>query len=430
MALLQRWSAKMDSAPAGFRLGLAWLLCFVPRAVAAWRLGPIGGYRHFADPSVQPEAFWYPAYVALARAFWAASFGSVTLHVAWHVALHAIIGPLVYAICRRAGLGETVGWISVLGVALLPYYVSLAARQPQVGAVISFVALVVLAFLWWRDSDFRWPAGVIFAVLGFVSALLRPNFLLSMAALYAVALTLLRTSGRHVASAARAAASLRILASGAALACLMGALAGFSLWRTGHPSPFPPVTGYNLYLGHNERVNEYLHRYDILSLEDINRDHGLPPEAARQGDLHERDRILYRFGMDYIRENPRETFINVLWKSVRYWDIRLEDADDNPTLWNLAFTGPYLVYGTLALFGAFWMLRDGRGVVLAVLAALLLSYWLPHLVFFPTIRMRMTTEFALVVLAAYAAARWLGEVPEPSGPNGSRRDSGGGQALP
>jgi hypothetical protein len=42
----------------------------------------------------------------------------------------------------------------------------------------------------------------------------------------------------------------------------------------------------------------------------------------------------------------------------------------------------------------------------------------------------MTTEFALVVLAAYAAARWLGEVPEPSGPNGSRRDSGGGQALP
>jgi hypothetical protein len=116
-----------------------------------------------------------------------------------------------------------------------------------------------------------------------------------------------------------------------------------------------------------------------------------------------------------------------VWKGIRYWDVRLEDADDNPLLWNLAFTGPYLVYGPLALLGALRMLRRGHGVLLAALGALLLAYWLPHLVFFPTIRMRMTTEFALVVMAAYAVAGGWGGAAARGG--AAPRSGGAGEAL-
>jgi hypothetical protein len=407
MGFLQRWAERLEATPAVARFGLAWVLCLVPRSIAVWGMGPIGDYLQFTDPTARTEAFWYPAYEALAHLLWAISGGILGVYVALHLALHAALGPLVYSTCVRLKLPALTGWLAVFGVALLPYYISLAARQPQVGVVISFVAGALLVFLRWRDSDLAWRHGLTFALFGFFSALLRPNLLLSVGALYALALGCTAIGSPGFDAGGRPRATGRILASGAVLGLLLVGLAAVSKVHTGHASPFAPVAGHNLYLGHNERLGEYLRRHDILSVEDIVRDHGFPAEAAAIENIYERDPVLGRLGLDYALQHPGETIVNTGLKALRYWDVRLEDAENNPLLWNLAFTGPYLVYGSLALLGTWWMLRDGRGLALAILAALLVSYWIPHLVLFPTIRMRMTTEFVLIVLAAYAAGRLL-----------------------
>jgi hypothetical protein len=403
----ERWIGRLEAVPLGARLGVAWMVCLLPRAVVTWRMGPISDYLRFADPTAESHAYLYPAYEALARLLWACSGGSVLLHVGQHVALHAAVGPLVYLCCARLKLSPGAAWLSVLGVALLPYYVSLAARQPQTGLVISFVATLLLVFLRWWDAAFSWRGGLTFAFLGFLSALLRPNLLVSVGLLYALALGYAGYRRATATGSFSPGAPGRILASGAVLGLLLVGLSAVSQLRTGYASPFPPVAGYNLYIGHNEHVGAYLRRYDILSLEDIWRDHGAPSEVLATHAPYERDRVLLRVGLDYAREHPGETLSNVLLKALRYWDVRLEDAEENPLLWNLGFTAPYLGYGCLAVLGIFWMLRERRGVALAILAVLLVSYWLPHLVFFPTIRMRMTTEFVLIVLAAHALDRLL-----------------------
>jgi hypothetical protein len=387
---------------AGLRpLPLAFALCLMPRAVALAVLGPIGDYRVFADPEALTEAHWYPLYRALAEILWSVSAGSVAVFVTWHLALHAALGPIVYATARRLRLSSVAAWLAVLGVACLPYYVAVAARQPQVGVVISFVAMSFWCFLVWRDRNWDWKLGVVFAAVCFVSAVLRPNLLLTDAALYGFAIISVIRAGQ-----ARTALP-RILASGTLVALMVFGLAAESRMSTGHWSPFQPITGYNVWLGHNERVGEYLRRYDVLSVEDVTRNHGLPASVVGIADPYERDAALGRLGVAHILANPGVTVQNTLWKAWRWWDIRLEDAERNPLWWNLTYSAPYLVYGVLALFGAAQLWRSRRRASIGLVALMLSTYWLPHLVLFPTIRMRMTTEFLLVLLAAVAAAKLL-----------------------
>jgi len=401
--LLPRWDSPLQADAAAVahtrNLTLAFAICLLPRVLAIAVLGPIGDYRVFADPTALPESYWYPLYRGLAQVLWSLSAGSVNAHIAWHLMLHAALGPVVYAIARRLKLGAIAAWLAVAGVALLPYYVAVAARQPQVGVVITFVAASYWLFLVWRDRGWDARAGAAFAVVCFVSAMLRPNLLLTDAALYGVAIVATLRGGQI------RTALPRVLLSGVAVALMLLALAGASHLRTGAWNPFQPVTGYNLWLGHNARVGEYLQRYDVLSVEDVTRDHGLPAEVAHIEDAYQRDAALGSLALTHILENPGLTLENTLWKAWRWWDVRLEDAERNPLWWNLAYTGPYVFYALFALAGAAMLFRSGRRGSLGLIALMLGSYWLPHLVLFPTIRMRMTTEFLLLMLAAVAAAK-------------------------
>lgn len=392
---MSRWIDRIEALPLAARIALAWLLCLIPRAIAAGGLGLIGDYRVFADASARTHAWWYPLYRQLAEILWACSGGSVLVFVGWHLALHASVGPLVYGCCRRLRLSATTAWLAVCGVALLPYYLSVGARQPQVGVVIAFVALTLWVFLGWRNSGYGWRGALGLAALGALSTLLRPNLLLTVGAFYALALGEVVWGGRHETRAVP-----RIFASGLLVAVALFGMAAGARMRTGHWSPVQPLAGYNLWLGHNEYVGGYLRRWDILSVEDVVRDHGFPPQLEGSEDLYQRDRVLGRLAVEYALAHPGETALNTLLKAARYWDFRLEDAENNPFLWNLAYTGPYLACVLLGLLGARRLVRTGRGDALLVIAVLLVSYWIPHLVLFPTVRMRMTTEFALIMLAA------------------------------
>jgi hypothetical protein len=110
---------------------------------------------------------------------------------------------------------------------------------------------------------------------------------------------------------------------------------------------------------------------------------------------------LYRArAWDYVQDHPRETVANTFWKALRTWDWRLEDAAVETPLKQAAYTVPYLLAVGLAVVGLLDTLRQGRRGTVAFLVGGMLSAALPGIVTTPLIRVRMYTEFLLLILAA------------------------------
>jgi hypothetical protein len=394
------WMDNLEGIRPSSRFIVAWLLCALPRVAFTLITGPFGDYRHFEGSP--PNSYWYPLYSATARFFWSLSGGSLPAFVGIHLAIHALIGPAVYVLAKQLAFPARGPWLAVLGVTVLPYYVSTSGRQPNVGILFVTFAGLLIAFVHWVRRDFSIPSGLLFAGVSLLNLTFRPNILSVIVWLYGLA-----TLPRPNASSTEQPGStpgrlLRVLTSAAIFAALVGALAWRNEMRTGFFTPFTPNSGYNLYVGNNPYVTSYAGRYDIMSLEEIVLDHGLPEEAQAESNPYKRDRILTRLTLSYMMSHPLETLQHAFLKTLRYWDFRLEHSRDLPRLWALALAVPYIIYGPLAIRGGWLMWKHHSRFALAVLAGSLVAYWLPHVVYFGTIRMRMTTEFLLVMLAARA----------------------------
>lgn len=387
-------SPWLSSYRLGFavRLLLAWTVCVIPRVAFTLIFSVSPDYRFFEEGVL--VSYWYPLYCGFAAGAWRLAGGNVPVYVGLHIAVHALIGPLVYLLARRLGFSRVQRWLAVAAVALLPYYVAAAGRQPQVGLAVVLLAALMWAYCEWRDAKFSrgWGAGV--AALSFLLVLLRPNGLVCVLILYLLALyEARRWRWRPVAG--------RIAISGLLAAGLFLGLSSYNLRVHGRFLPVTGNSGYNLYLGNNPYVAEYLERRDIGSLEAIVLQHGVPPEAMTNG-LPD-DAKFAALAKAYIRQYPGQTLRNVATKAVRYWGLRMEGSLHKPPLWNRLYWLPYLIYGPLAVAGAVLMSRRNDRRAMWLVLAVALGYFLPHLIFFPTIRMRMTTEFLLLLLAAYAA---------------------------
>jgi hypothetical protein len=394
--LLERLLSRLDrlerGAPA-LPLLLAWAICLPPRAALAALVGLDEEYGYFVHG--RTNSAWYPLYEWLAAALWRATGGHIGLYFAAHLVLHCTIGPVVYALAKRLGLGARTAWLAVLGVAVLPYYASLGARQPQVGVAVVLFALLVLAFADWYDDLTSRRAAVLFAAAAGVAITLRPNALSTIVAFYALVLL-----ARKPGAARRAALSLAVFAA------VLLALAIHNRQAEGRFSPLTGNLGFNLYAGNNAHVSDYALRHDITSLQDTLNE-ALPPAYASTPPTS-RDDLLRRAALEYMAAHPWRTAWNAALKTWRYVDPLLEDARLNPLHWNLAYTVPYLLYGSLALAGARLLARRGPRAALVVLVTALVSYWLPHAILFGAVRMRMTTESLLIVLAAHALAAGAG----------------------
>lgn len=368
-------------------LPLAWLVCLAPR-VAFVLIQGIEGYGSYgAFVFERRNEYWYPAYEALAETLWAWSGESIDLHVGLHMLLHALLGPLAYLLARALDWSRRAAWLGVLGVSFVPYLIAVAGRQPQVGIVLVAVATLLVVFALWARGGYPLCLGLLFGLLGFGMLPLRPNALTVVVALLVFAA--FRTRQRRA-----------VWASAGCIVGLVLAVGSFQALRGGGLSILPSVTGLNLYIGNNPDVAEYVRRYDIDSLQDALFASDVP--ETKQAGVPEADARLLELALTFIREHPGETLSNTFWKGVRYWDVRLEDAETTPRLSNLSYTVPYLIYGCLALFGAVRLWQRGDRGTLAFLTVVVLAYWAPHLVFYGTIRYRMTTEIVLILLAAYA----------------------------
>jgi hypothetical protein len=391
---------------------LAFALCLAPRLAIVLALG-FSDYAAQVEPTMSRPNYplsysgIYPLYIAYASLLKVVSFSSPRVFILLGAAFQSLIGPLVLSISRELKLGASGGWLAVVGVAFLPYYVSIAGRQPQLGFTIVLVAWLLLLLLRWFASGFSAMGGALaIGVLGALMALLRPNVVFSVLVLYgvAIAIVVIRSGARGASLATRAVWRSRVLVSVAVFACVQVAIFTSNWLRTGHPSPFTN-TGYNLYVSNNQYVGDYLWSHDMTSFEDTVFDHRIPAIIERTADPFEVDATFKRLALEYMRAHPVETIKSALVKGLRYWDFRLEDADRNGLGMNLAYSVPYLLSLLLAVYGIRDLYERGLKTQLLVVLVFLFSYFLPHAVFFGTIRMRMTTEFMLVVLAAGGALR-------------------------
>jgi hypothetical protein len=408
-SLAVRWLNALDRRRLVARLLLAWLLCTIPRLAFTLIMGPSQDYQYFRGAPL--NSYWYPLYSWIAGFFWILSQGSVPVYVGLHLVIHALIGPAVYLLATQLGFSRAGAWCSVAASGLLPYYVSIAARQANVGILIVLLAATLLSFVLWINRGFLHPLGGFCATISFLLLALRPNALSTIAFLYGLAVIVAwRGRGETPSGALRR----RLWSVGLSVAVFL-ILVGLQAWgngrRTGHFTPFTPNHGYNLYVGNNPHVLEYAARYDIMSLESAVLDTGLPGEVAAASDPYIRDRILARIALEYMLADPLRTLRHALVKSLRYWDFRMERAATLPWFWNAALALPYLIYGPLAVLGGLRMWRRRRRFPLLVLGGSLVSYWLPHVVYFGSIRMRMATEFLLLMLAAYGVFPNIGNDP-------------------
>lgn len=95
---------------------------------------------------------------------------------------------------------------------------------------------------------------------------------------------------------------------------------------------------------------------------------------------------------------------------MRYWDYLGLDAHNIALLERSVYSVPYLIYLPLSLFGLIFLIRKKGYWTLTFLKDTVVVYWLPHVFLIGRVRMRMCTEFILIILAAMFISqvlRWI-----------------------
>lgn len=352
---------------------------------------------------VMHGAFWPLLPPLLADALVPLGRGQTLTVLLLYAALASLAAPMAFRIACALGAPSTASLFAGLCASLYPYHVAAAANQPSVGISIVLTSALVFSIL---SSLTRRSLSKLLclAVLSAVAILDRGEALFFGPAC-AVALSLV---------SARSAGALNLAL--VLLAMVGGALAsGAFRWHAhGSLSPLAANGGYNLVIGHNRYVREYLARYDVPSLERIVYEH---PELAK---TPSGDAPLRRRAWAYAKQHPGETLGNTLRKAIRHFGLRLENADNYSRLKNLAYAVPYFCLLALGGIGAARLARSRLWFPLVATLGLYFVHSWASLVTLPLIRVRMHSEFLLFILAGFGLAACLELAPRRAESGDSR----------
>jgi len=373
---------------------LSFACCLIPRLLFVLLfndLPPV--YSGFFSGPGTSGFFPYPGYLVFAGFLKWISFGVLGFYIGYHLLFHALIGPIVLAITRRLRFDRLVQWLSVVGVALMPYYVSLSGLQPQAGVVVVIVGFLIFLYVaWFQDlSSKKLMLGLPFFLV--IAIFFRPGVAIVMGGLYGMAFLVVK--GRY---------KVIVFCSGLVFIGMVLLICGLNWGLQGHFGlPIMSHSGKLFYVGNNEYFIDYVTDYSQSTyVESLETDHPFSSEILNEPDPLVADRMKRDLAVDYIRSNPKEFIKITVLKFLRYWDFRLDDADSESFWKNMVYTVPYLTYGTLAVIGFILLLiRKAYFPVLLVstvfgVHSVLLSF------IFTSIRYRMTFEFLLIILASVA----------------------------
>jgi len=393
----------MDPHPALLLYGI----CLLPRLALLLATGFRAGEGPLFLYASREIPFWDPFPVHFYRVTHTLCGGNGLLQAGLYAVLAAAVAPAVWRLALALGLSRRTALWAGGGVALYPYYVSTAWFQPEVGVGIAIASVFVMAIARLAEGP-TWGRALAAAAAALVFLLERGESLLLVVFLGVVAWLSPAARGRRgpvLAFGGWVAAGLLLVSLGNAL-------------TQGYFSPLPRKSGYNLLLGHNDAIGGYLRdsrritnpeytvRNDVFSAYPSDVDSAATD--ARYSDLFTHD------ALSYARSHPGVTLRNAGYKFLRYWDWRLEDADRQGRWKNAAYTVPYLVVGILAAVGVGVLALRRRWYPLLFLTGTLLVASLPAMISIPIIRVRMYTEFLLILLAAVGITRNGGDARGPA----------------
>lgn len=375
-------------------IGVFYLLALLPRLsaiVTGWLRSEIR-IENFVYLS-RSGAFWDPLPLWFSSAALKASFGNPVLCTLYYALISSAAVPLVHALARSLRLPPPVPALSALLTAFYPYYVSAALYQPDVGITVTLTAATSLAFTTAMNKPFlkTFLLCNAFAVVLIAERSHSASFVGFLTLFVSV---ILFTRG----GPERGRAVLLVLL----FVTMLASYSGIRYKHYGSFSPFTQKSGYNLLQGHNPYIGNHLRHVYSANSEILMGPAAVNLPAEVQADLvnPKYSPLLTREAVVYIRQNPRETLVNTALKVKRYWDFRLEDSASDPLLKKLAYAVPYLITAFLALWGSACLLARGDLAAFLFLWGGLLFYAAPMIASIPLIRVRMYSEFLLLILSS------------------------------
>ncbi|MBN1177677.1 MAG: glycosyltransferase family 39 protein [Anaerolineae bacterium] len=324
--------------------------------------------------------------------------------------LSAVTVVLVYLTAETLARSARVGALAAAGAAVYPVFVVMCAYPPSLTLdtflLIAFLLCVVVLA---ERMTWRWAAATGFA-LG-VTLLARPML---VGFLPLVLLWLWLRSGSGAKRVLQIGAVVVLCAALPVLPWVVRATlihgrpvfvstnGGFVFWNGNNP--FTTGSGHEVYTA---RVAEYLGVPPDPQLPDVMemRPYPLPPEVQAQlGALDEleMDRMLYRAGFQFIREQPRRWLELAATKLLAFWGFRSNIGASYAASWAAYYKTVYLALLLVAGVGMALSLRHWRqwGVVYALFG----YYTLFYVVFHVQTRYRWEIEPYLLVFAALAVS--------------------------
>ena len=328
---------------------------------------------------------WPPLYAAFAWLAWHLSFGWAPGFVLLHVAAQSLLGPAVFVLAERLGLSRREGWIAVAGCAVLPYFVGTSVRSLDVGITIAVAAIGAAALA--RPRLAAGPASAAWVLTR------------------AEALPLVIVLWIGAALTARGTGERRWMGGAAVFVAILGAWSAANFVRFGRLTPLPANAGANFYIGNRDGVEASLASRSFNPASEPSR-----PDAATAAvtGAYAQDAALGRLAWRGLVANPARVPALVWLKFQRYWDWDLGTVPSHSRAERVAYTVPYVTLLCLLPLGAARLWRTERRSALLFLCLVIAGQMLPYLAVFGLIRMRMTVEWALILLGASAVGglRW------------------------
>lgn len=391
---------------------LPYLICLLPRLVVILWMGWVKGQSIVFLYETRTIPFWDPFPVLLYDL--ASSFPVGTpqlLGIAYALAA-ALLGPVVYRLGTSLDLSPRASMLAVVGVSAYPYYVSTGWYQPEGGITITLTALCALGFA--RIARETTISSVVFCSAA--------ASLLLLDRADAVAFVGFLGGLAYVTLGRRNRSRQPLLHVGVIVLAAALSTASVEYLTVGRFSALPAKSGYNLLLGHNAAVNRYLREDHSTTMELAVLDTAFAPfgpdvRATLQDPEH--SDLFTRQALTFIREHPRLTLANIWHKFRRYWDWRLEDAEAQSRLKNLTYGVSYLSLVALAALGVVSLLLRRAYYPLWFTLGGVFAGSLPGLMTIPIIRIRMYSEFLLILLAAAGISAMVARI---RGPNAELRE--------
>lgn len=315
------------------------------RWAIAWQ-APGPGYQLFLDRN--PDQCWYAGYQLLVDLTWRAAHGHVAIEELVQVAGSMIAPAATWALARELGLPARRRTAAAAAVCFLPYYLSVATRQPQVGWCISTGALATWLLVRWRNQQYNPVDGARFGAAAIVAAFFRPTMLFAIAGgLVFLRLVDRQSRARVVAMAAAITCTLVLISTARVpMSWLTAASTGpWSSYCFKYVTAFPPLSGYNLYVGNGPTTVPFALQHAEGSMERYAlARRPFPPGLRDRPDSPARDRELTRLAGGWVLEHPLEAASGFVAKAYKFWEPVLPNAAERPIVENLLYSVPYLLY--------------------------------------------------------------------------------------